>query len=129
MAQAAAITLNDGQATPVAVTFNPESVTPALSSFADRSSGIAIGFRKVKVSNTFASGKSTVNRAKMTVEVPVLQTVDGVQVVAYTMRANLEFLLPDGSTDANRKDVYAFVLNALSNSLVRGALRDLDPLY
>lgn len=129
MGQAANIVLNDGQATPVAVTFSPESVTPALSSFADRTAGVASGFRRLKVSNAFAAGKSVVNRSKYSVEYPVTTTVNGVTTVAYVLRANLELILPDGSTDAERKNLYAFMANGLANALVRGALRDLDPLY
>lgn len=129
MAQAAALVINDGQATPVATTFAPESVTPGLSSFADRSAGIALGFRRVTVSNTMANGKSTVNKARFSVAVPVTQVISGVTTVAYTLRANLDIILPDGATDAQRKDLYAFLKNGLSNTLIQGALRDLDPLY
>jgi hypothetical protein len=129
MAQATSIVLNDGQATPVAVTFAPESVTPALSSFADRSAGVSLGFRRLKVSNSFASSKSVINRARLDVELPVTQTVNGIVSQAMVLRAKLELLLPDGCTDQNRKDLFAFVKNSLSNALVLGALRDLDPLY
>lgn len=129
MAQASAIVINDGQATPVATTFSPESVTPALSSFADRLSGIAMLFRKVSISTTFAKGKSTVNKARMDITIPVGVTVNGQQAVARILRAKVELILPDGSTDAERKDLYAFTRNALANTLVQGAMRDLDPLY
>lgn len=129
MAQAASIVINDGQATPVATTFAPESVTPGLSSFADRTAGIALGFRRLRVSNSFANGKTVVNRSKLSVELPIVSTVNGVATVAYTLRANLDIILPDGATDAQRKDLYAFLKNALANTLVQGALRDLDPLY
>lgn len=129
MAQAAAIVINDGQATPVATTFSPESVAPSLSTFADRSTGIALGYRRLRISNTFASGKSVVNRAKFSVELPVTQTVSGVVSVAYTLRANLDIALPDGATDAQRKDLFAFLKNGIANSLIQGALRDLDPVY
>lgn len=129
MAQAAAIVINDGAATPVATTFNPESVTPGLSSFADRVTGVAMAFRRMRISNSFASGKSVVNRSKLSIEIPVTSTVNGIATVAYTLRANLDVILPDGSTDAQRKDLYAFLKNALANTLVQGALRDLDPLY
>lgn len=129
MSQASALVINDGAATPVATTFNPESITPALSSFADRASGVAMAFRRIKVSNSFANGKSKVNRAKMSVEIPITAIVDGVNTIAYTLRANLDIILPDGATDAQRKDLYAFVKNGLANTLIQGALRDLDPLY
>lgn len=129
MAQAASLVISDGAATPVAITFAPESVTPALSIFADRLTGISSAFRRIKVANAFASGKSVVNRSKLSVEYPVTSSVNGVTSVAYTLRANVDIILPDGSTDQQRKDLYAFLANALSNTLVRGALRDLDPLY
>lgn len=129
MAQAAAITVNDGQATPVAVTFSPEQVTPLLSTFADRASGISSGFRRLKIRSTFASGKSTVNRCVYEVEYPILSTVNGVSTVAYTLRGKVECILPDASTDAERKNLYAFVKNGLANALIQGALRDVDPLY
>jgi hypothetical protein len=129
MAQAAAITINDGAATPVATTFSPETVTPALSSFAERSSGISLAYRRIKISNTFASGKSVTNRAKLTIELPVTSVVNGITTVAHTLRANIDFSLPEGCSDASRKDLMAFTKNALAHALIQGAMRDLDPLY
>jgi len=129
MAQAASITINDGQATPVATTFAPESVTPGLSSFADRSTGIALAFRRMRISNSFANGKSVVNRAKLSIELPVTQVISGVTSVAYTLRANVDIILPDGATTAQRNDLYAFLKNGLAHALITGACRDLDPLY
>lgn len=129
MSQAANIVLADGQATPVNVTFTPESVTPAISVFADRSASSAVGFRRLKVSNRFASGKSTVNRAAFSVEYPVTTTVNGITTQAYVLRANIDLILPDQATDTERKNLYAFLKNGLASSLIQGALRDLDPLY
>lgn len=129
MAQAANIVINDGQATPVALTFAPEAVAPARSSFAERTAGVALGFIRLVVSNTFATGKSTVNRARLSVEYPITTSVAGVTTVAYTLRANVELILPDGATDAQRKNLFAFTKNALGNTLIQGAMRDLDPIY
>lgn len=128
MAQAASITLADGQATPVNVTFNPESVTPALSVFADRTAGTSSGFRRLKIRNKFA-GPNGANRAQFDVEYPVLEVVSGVSVLTRTLRAKIELILPDGCTDAERKNLYAFVRNGLANTLIQGAMRDYDPLY
>lgn len=129
MPAAAALTINDGQATPVAVTFSPESVTSDVATFADRSAGVAIGFRRVNISNKFASGNSKVNRAKLSIDYPVTTLVNGVTTVAYTLRATVDVILPDQATDAERKNLYAFLSNGLANTQLRGALRDLDPLY
>lgn len=129
MAQASTITINDGQATPVAVNFAPESVTSAVASFVDRTSGVAVGFRRIAISNKFASGASKVNRAKVSIDYPVTTTVNGIVTPAYTLRATIDVILPDASTDAERKNLFAFITNGLNHTLVRGAVRDLDPLY
>lgn len=129
MAQAAAITLADGQATPVNVTFNPESVTPDSSVFVDRSSGVAAFFRRLTCKYSPATSNRKTVRTSYDVAVPVTATVDGVTQVVRTLRAKVEIILPDGTTDAERKDLYAFTYNGLNNSLIRGNLRDHDPLY
>jgi hypothetical protein len=100
-----------------------------MSAFADRSAGVAIGFRRLTVSNKFASGASKVNRAKYAVEYPVTTTVNGITTAAYTLRATVDVILPDGATVAERNNLFAFLQNGLSNTLIKGALRDLDPLF
>lgn len=130
MGQIASLTLNDGQAVAVAHTFNPAgNLAPGGAVFEERSAGVAIGYIKVKTTLAQPLGKSKVYRAKAAVELPILQTVDGVQQVAYTLRANVEYLIPDQSTDAQRKDLHGYVLSLLTHALTRAALRDLDPLY
>jgi hypothetical protein len=129
MAAAAPITINDGAATPVAITFQPESVTSDVATFADRTAGVAVGFRRLSISNKFAKGASKVNRAKFNVDLPVTATVNGVTTVAYTLRAAVDVILPDQATDLDRKHLFAFLANGLNHVAIRGAVRDLDPLY
>lgn len=125
-----ATSLSINNAAGAAVTFTPESVSPALTMFTDRAAGVALGFRRVAVSSKFATGKSVVNRSKLTVEVPVTAVVNGVTTVAYTLRANVECVLPAAASATDRNDLYAFLTNALANTaLVRPALRDLEPIY
>lgn len=130
MAIVAPIVVNNGAATPVATTFSPEA--PDINnaySFVDRSGGISSGFKRMTVSTKPARGAAKVNRATLSIDVPTMQMVNGVNTLAYISRAKLELLLPVDSTDAERKDLYAFLVNSLSNTLLRGALRDLDPVY
>jgi len=129
MAAIAPLTINDGQATPVAVTFNPENQTPGAFTFVDRTAGVAVGFRRLSISNKFASGGALVNRAKYAVELPITASVNGVTTQAYVLRANVDVILPVASSDADRKNLFAFLVNGLQHTLVRGAVRDLDPLY
>jgi hypothetical protein len=127
--QKAPITVNDGSATPVATTFSVESENGITYTFAERSAGVALGFRRLSVSTKLATGAATVNRAKYAVELPVLATVNGISQLAYTLRANVDVILPVASTDAERKNLFAFLTNGLQNAIVRGAVRDLDPVY
>lgn len=129
MANAAIITIKDGKATPADVSFAPENVANQLSTFVDRTPGVAIGFRRLSVGYKPAKGSSKVNRATFAVELPVTSTVNGITSTAYTLRANVDVILPDQSTLAERNDLYAFLQNGLANALVRGAVRDLDPIW
>jgi hypothetical protein len=129
MAAIAPITINDGSATPVAVTFNPENQTPDAFTFVDRTSGVAVGFRRLTVSSKFAKAGALVNRARFAVEYPVTSLVNGITTPAYTLRANVDVILPVAASDAERKNLFAFLTNGLNAALVRSAVRDLDPLY
>lgn len=125
--QATTVVINDGQATPVAVTFAPERVTPELTIFADRLTGISNRFRRI--SARFKPGNQA-TKTEISFSCPVAGILaSGADGVVRTNRAKVSFELADGCTDAERKDIYAFVLNSLSNNLLRGVLRDLDPLY
>jgi hypothetical protein len=129
MANAAPIVINDGKATPAAVTFNPEEIATGIASFVDRTPGVAVGFRRVIVQFKPARGSAKVNRSKYAVEMPVTTTVNGITTVAYILRANVDVILPDQSTIAERNDLFAFLQNGLNAALVRGAVRDLDPIW
>jgi hypothetical protein len=130
MAIVAPIAVNNGAATPVAVTFNPEAQDNAGTyTFVDRTAGVSVGFKRLAVNSKFARGTARVNRSKLTLEMPVTSVVNGVTTQAYVIRGSLDLIFPVEATDAERKDAYAFMQNALSNTLVRGALRDLDPIY
>lgn len=129
MVQATNIVLADGQATPANVTFAVEQATPNLSTFVDRSAGVPAFFRRVSQSLRYAGGGKVVNTSTMSVTVPVYALVNGVNALQYTLRAKVEYTLPQECTDQNRKDLHAFVRNALANSVLQGAMRDLDPIY
>ena len=130
MAQAANLVIADGQATPVNTTFSVESVPPQLSQFVDRTSGIAAKYRRISVSYAPATVATKKTKAEFKVSIPVWGILpSGAEGVLRTLRGSVVFDEPDGCTDAERKDLYAFVANGLASPLVRGALRDNDPLY
>jgi hypothetical protein len=129
MAQAAPIVINDGKATPVATTFSPEEVSTAISTFVDRTAGVSAGYKRLTTGFKAARGNTRVNRGKYAIEMPVTQTVNGITSVAYILRANVDTIIPDQATVAERNDLFAFLYNGLNHSLIKGVVRDSDPTY
>lgn len=127
MSAIANIVLNDGLATPVAHTFAPVTIDQnGVAKWADRSGGISVGFPVISYG---LKNPSTGSRSyKLTAKViyPVLEqtspsTATGIQpapTVAYNLIANVELVLPERSTLADRKNLIAFVRNYLANAAV-----------
>lgn len=139
MAARGNIVINDGQATPVAHTFNPNSGdgnVPGVSiiSYEDRSSGISVGFPRLQISTRRASGKQTNHKVSLLVTRPVLEvvsnsTVSGIApapTAAYETLFRGEFVLPVRSSADARKDVLAYVKNLLANAVITSAVQDLE---
>lgn len=123
------LSINDGAATPVAKSFAPERVAPELSTFTERTAASSAGFLRLGVSYSAASAKRQTNRVDISFDYPVLQSVNGVNSVAYTARFKGSFVIPDVMTAAERANLQAFVANAMSNAAVKAVVKDLDPMY
>lgn len=128
------LTINDGQATPVAHTFKARRIDGIVAKYQDISGGIAIGYPQVTLSSREPIGNSGNYKVVAKVILPVLETVSGTSyagiVAAPTLAYNLtftgEFILPSRSTLAVRKDILAYVKNLLNNAVVTSLVQDLD---
>lgn len=128
MTAIAALTIADGQATPVNHTFSPVNIDQVgVAKWADRSGGIALGFPTLTFSMRQPATKGSRNyRVTAKVTLPVLEatspsTSTGIQPAptkAYDLLATLEFVLPERSTLAQRNDLIAYVKNFLANATV-----------
>lgn len=128
MTALAALTLADGQATPVNHTFSPVNKDSAgIARWADRSGGIALGFPTLSFSLKSPGAKGSRNyRAIAKVVLPVLEvtspsTATGIQPAptkAYDLSATVEIVMPERSTAAQRADLLAYLKNYLANSAV-----------
>lgn len=139
------IVINDGQATPVAHTFKPTNVVDDVNSFADVSGGIAAGFPVINLSlrepvpmkGNGASTGDRIYKCIASIEVPVLEvtsasTGSGIQPAptrAYTLKARLEFMLPERSTLQNRKDLLAYSKNLLAHTVPTAMIQDLEDIW
>jgi len=141
MAAIATITVNDGQATPVAHNFNPTGMDQATGTayYSDRIGGIPIGYPKitVRLSSPKAGAKSSsperFYRGVVTVEVPILEALSVADngmlpapTVAYALRGRTDFVIHERATLQNRKDLLAYVKNTLAHAVVTSLVQDLE---
>lgn len=137
MAAIATITLNDGQATPVAHTFNPTSTRDGIALYHDRSGNVPVGYPTVSVTMrkpTKASRayKATIKVVSPTLEVIGLNTVSGIQPAptkAFDILFVGEFMLPERSTRAQRADLLAYAKNLLADNVIDALVKDLEEIY
>jgi len=130
MVQAAAIVLNDGAATPVAVTFSPERVTPERCVFVDRRKTT----RALQPSFTIefsppSNGRQTY-RTNLSFDYPIEGLVNGVaSVIGHGRFVNGDWIVPDFMSDVDRKHMRAFVANAQDHASIKAYIEAYDPMY
>lgn len=141
----ATLTIEDGQATPVAHPFTPLSIdSGGVATFVDRTCGIPLGFwnmdmslRQPPAAKIGQSSSGRVHKATLRIFVPTLEqtsasTDTGIQPAptkAFDHIANVQFFLPERGTTQNRKDLLALVRNTLANAAVETVVVDLEPFY
>jgi len=139
MAARGNIVINDGVATPVAHTFSPNSGdgnVPGVSvvEYEDRSGGISVGFPIVSVLTRKATKQNKNHKLTFLVKLPVLETLSGSTLAgiiasptkAYDLTFRGEFVLPERSVLAGRKDILAYAKNLLAHAVVTAAVQDLE---
>lgn len=133
MATFADISLADGSATPVTHTFKTKTSSGRVAVWEDRVTGIPVGYSKLSCET---KDNDTVRRVKFSIAIPTLEAVAGANgqgftpaaTVAYVHRFNGEFLLPQRGVLQNRRDILAFVKNALANSVLAAIVTDGDEI-
>jgi hypothetical protein len=141
MASQANLTINDGQATPVAHTYYTngagwsDSLQGLLASWVDRSQAAAVGFWKVSMSFKEPNKQRKNYLVVVKSEVPVLEVVNSstysgitpAPTVSYNPVSKTEFSIPERSTLQARKDQLAIHRNLLANAIITSAVQDLEP--
>lgn len=135
MAAIAPIVINDGKATPQSHTFNPTMTSPPTFRENGNASTPIIGENEVIIN--LKRGSGSVQKAVVTLRVPVLETQSGSSSggytappkVAYYMQANIEFFLHDRTTPDQRKDLRVLAANLLANSQVVAVVDKLEYPY
>lgn len=125
----AALTINDGQSTPVEHTFAPVTTDGSKAMWADRSPSIPSGFRTISHEVLPPAGQRTVNKITSGFMIPTVATVDGVdKVVRYSSAQVILNIHPD-ATLQERKDLRAYVVGFYGESDVITSVENIEPVY
>jgi hypothetical protein len=122
-----ALTIADGLA--ANKTFAPMQVSPGYSQFAEKTAGLQAGYITLDILMSQPSAARSTARVDVNLKLPVIQTVNGVSSVASTGLFKGYFVVPDTWTQAQRKDLRAFVANCLDVAIIKATVEDLDPMY
>lgn len=125
----AALSINDGAATPVAHTFAPVTTNGATSKHADRAPLIPAGYLTIQQEVREAKAAGQAHRIIIGFSLPVLATVDGSLTRVRLSSAQVVFNFAQDSTEQERKDALAYVTNYLSNATVKTSVQNIEPFY
>lgn len=134
------LTINDGQATPVAHTFTARRIDGGIAKWQDISSGIAVGFPTITCSLKEPVKGPNGNRAYrgiLKVTLPILETVNAstyngitpAPTKAYDVEMITTFSFPERSTTQDRKNIRAYLANALAQADLKSLIEDLNFVY
>lgn len=126
MAQATDITVADGSATPVNISFKVLKASPDLTIFKDRRQSPVVKQPEITLSADIPAANQKVRKCEMRVAVPVVDAVSG--TVTDVARSRVIFDLPQNAPQTVLNDLYAYTANSLSNALIKGAVRDSDTI-
>jgi hypothetical protein len=125
----AAISINDGAATPVAHSFSVQSTNGAKAEWKERTSGAPAGFYTISHEVVNPSSPTAAYRIKIGFSLPVTETVNGVPTVTRMNSAQVVLNFAQSSTEQERKDAVAFVINFMSNANVKSSAHAIEPFY
>lgn len=129
MPAAATLAINDGQATPVSHSFTPAGQTGSKVEWNEKTAGIPAGYFVLTHELVKPGTPDAAYRIKMGLNVPVTATVDSSLAVVRNSSAQVVFNLSQSSTLQERKDLLAYIANALGNANVKTSIQDIEQFW
>lgn len=130
MGQAAAFNLNDGTATPVAVTFSPERLPDGRIAWVDRRKSSAALQPRVVLTQSPANGGRSTHRFGYEFIYPIEGLVNNVPAPVATARyKDGTFVIPDIMPAIDRAHLAAFVANFQDATLIKAVFKDQDWVF
>lgn len=121
------IVINDG--VPAAHTFAPVDATGGTAELADRSATLPAAWKIMRISVVKPQGKNGSHQVVVEIEDPTSATIDGVDTVVRTQKAKVFFYLSQQGLLAERKNLQAFVKNALGHATLTSVIENIEPIY
>lgn len=136
MSAIANIAIQDGQETPATHTFYPIT-SGSNSSWRENQVSLPLVGQGTIVQTLKTDVKSGLNRVRLVLDVPALETATSANSqgytaaprIAYSNRVTVEFILPSRGTAAQRTDVRALLSNLLKDATVIDTIDNLNTPY
>lgn len=130
MPQLASITLTDGKASPASHVFAPVTTNGSDARLANRAATIPQGFEalELKVRDP-GNSKTAAYTVSGSLNLPVVQTVDGSEQVVRNSKFEFTFRLSQASTAQDRKDILALAASLFGNATMKSVVENVEPLY
>jgi hypothetical protein len=131
MGQITTITLNDAESTPVAHVFLPRKVVGDVAHFVEKSDSRPMGFKPLVMSHRSpdSGNGSSVVRDRITLSIPVVETVDGVDTVVRTAVFDCEFRTSVAATEQERDNLITMSVDLLTDTLTRDMVVSGNNIY
>lgn len=125
----AALSINDGQATPAAHTFAVQGTTGLKATWLEKSAGVSAGYLRLTDEYREAKSSTGAHSRLLGLEFPTMATVNGVNTRVRVSSAQVRFNFAQDATDQEKKDIVAYVTNFLSNATEKPAIYNQEPWY
>lgn len=135
MGQITTIVVPDAAATPVNHTFTPVKVDGESASWLEKSATVASGFwnliQTLRAPLAGQVDKLYRHTTKLSIPIQTNETINGVTrvVTLYTLRANVEFVIPADATLQNRKDLRKLTVGILNDATMVDQVENLNNVY
>lgn len=124
-----ALTIYDGASTPVLQTYAPITTNGAKAEWANRAPAMPSGWPTISHEVSPPNGSRTTYKITQGYKIPVVVNVGGVDTVTRYSSAQVVFNFHPDSTEQERKDMLAIVVNSMAEASFVTAVEDLEPHY
>lgn len=125
----AALAIFDGATTPVSHAFAPVSTDGSKAEWAERTAGVPAGYYSMTHEYVKPASATAAHRIKIGLNVPVMAVVNGVPTVVRNSSAQVVLNLSNSSSEQERKDLLAYVANALGLAAIKTSVQSIEPFY